>query len=168
MQCEQLDPPVEAHHSVFSSPTSFDDRRVGAAAVYCSDGRYGEQMDEFLHAGLGLPRYDRVAVPGGAGCLAGHTCAYHEKNALIRQLDFLIRGHQLRRVVLIAHHGCGFYRDLWTGLRTVESLQQSDLHKAAELIRESHPQVDVEAFFARPRNGRVTFERWAIGNPSNH
>ena len=55
---------------VFVSQTPFDHQRIGAAAVYCSDGRYGEQMDEFLHQGLGLPRYDRVAVPGGAACLA--------------------------------------------------------------------------------------------------
>ena len=32
---------------------------------YCSDGRWGEAFDEFCHAGLGLPRYDRFAVPGG-------------------------------------------------------------------------------------------------------
>jgi len=55
-----------ARKPVFISPTPFDENRVRAAAVYCSDGRFGEQMDEFLHAGLSLPRYDRVAVPGGA------------------------------------------------------------------------------------------------------
>ena len=48
---------------------------LGAAAVYCSDGRYGEHMDDFLHNCLGLPRYDRVAIPGGAGkvTLACHS-----------------------------------------------------------------------------------------------
>src|SRR4051794_24997433 len=71
--------------AVYVSGTAFDDRRVGAAAVYCSDGRFGDPMDEFLHAGLGLPRYDRVAVPGGAACLAGHLDAYHEGHALSRQ-----------------------------------------------------------------------------------
>src|SRR6266480_3533782 len=87
---------------VFASRTPFDENRVGAAAVYCSDGRFGEQMDEFLHEGLGLPRYDRVALPGGAACLADHNCAFHEKHSMVRQLDFLIREHRLSRVVLIA------------------------------------------------------------------
>src|SRR3982751_6656195 len=105
---------------VYAAGIPFDDRRIGAAAVYCSDGRFGDPMDEFLHAGLGLPRYDRVAVPGGAACLAGHGGAYHEGHALSRQLGFLIREHGLRRVVLIAHDGCAFYRDVWTGGRTVE------------------------------------------------
>src|SRR3982751_5992469 len=103
--------------TVYAARTPFDANRVGAAAVYCSDGRFGEQMDEFLHAGLGLPRYDRLALPGGAACLAGHTCAFHAKHALERQLEFLIREHGLNRVVLIAHEGCAFYKELWLGLR---------------------------------------------------
>ena len=54
---------------VFTSSFGFEAHRVGAAAVYCSDGRYGEQMDEFLHKHLGLPEYDRVAMPGGCEML---------------------------------------------------------------------------------------------------
>src|SRR3954465_250649 len=46
----------------FVSSVPFEALRIGAAAVYCSDGRYGDQMDEFLHLGLGFPRYDRLAV----------------------------------------------------------------------------------------------------------
>jgi hypothetical protein len=120
---------------VFESAYPFDERRVGAAAIYCSDGRFGDQMDEFLHLGLGLPRYDRVAVPGGCACLAGHTCAYYERSALERQVRFLIEEHKLRRVVLIAHDGCAFYKEIWTGMRTVEQIQASDLAKAAECVR---------------------------------
>ena len=98
----------------YVSKVPFDEERVGAAAVYCSDGRFGEQMDEFLHKALGLPRYDRVAMPGGAACLAENTTATFEQAALERQLEFLIREHQLRRIVLIAHEGCGFYKNQWT------------------------------------------------------
>lgn len=36
-----------------------------AVAVYCSDSRYGNHPDEFLRPHLGLPRYDRLALPGG-------------------------------------------------------------------------------------------------------
>ena len=49
----------------FISTIGWDQARIRAASIYCSDGRFGEQMDEFLHQGLGLPRYDRIAVPGG-------------------------------------------------------------------------------------------------------
>jgi hypothetical protein len=154
------------HRVSYVSRVPFDENRVGAAAVYCSDGRFGEQMDEFLHTSLGLPRYDRVAVPGGAACLAGHLMVYHEKNAMEQQLGFLIQSHSLNRVVLIAHENCGFYRGLWTGGKSVEQQQAEDLEKAAEQIRSRSPGVVVEAYFARRVEGRVAFERWDAGHPN--
>ena len=42
------------------SAVPFDSSRIGAAAVYCSDGRFGEQCDDFVHHALQLPRYDRL------------------------------------------------------------------------------------------------------------
>src|SRR4029078_11038783 len=93
--------PMVAKALPYISAVPFEHERIGAAAVYCSDGRYGDQMDEFLHECLGLPRYDRVAVPGGAACLAGHLLAMRERSALDRQLKFLVEGHALTRVVLI-------------------------------------------------------------------
>jgi hypothetical protein len=158
---EVIDRRVTSNRAVYASRTAFDTNRVGAAAVYCSDGRFGEQMDEFLHRGLGLPRYDRVALPGGAGCLAGHTCAFHAKHALERQLDFLIREHGLSRVVLIAHEACAFYKDLWLGLRTMKEQQAVDLEKAAAQIRAMHPHVEIEMYFAGKADGKIIFERWA-------
>jgi len=145
---------------VYASTIPFNEERIHAAAVYCSDGRFGEQMDEFLQQGLGLPRYDRVAVPGGAACLAGHVTAYYEKNAVERQLQFLIQVHGLGKMVLIAHEGCAFYKDLWSGSRSIEQLQAADLEKAAERVRLSHPKMEVEMYFARHREGRVVFEKW--------
>jgi carbonic anhydrase-like protein len=149
--------------SNFVSQFPFDENRVGAAAVYCSDGRYGEQMDEFLHTSLGLPRYDRLALPGGAGCLAGHLMtAYNEKIALERQLEFLIKAHDLKRIVLIAHQGCGFYKDLWTDGRTIEAQQREDLAKAAEQLRNANHGFLVETYFARRVDGQVAFECWDV------
>src|SRR5688572_12122148 len=162
------DPPASAVAAVaaaaiYTATRPFDARRVGAAAVYCSDGRYGEQMDQFLHEGLGLPRYDRVAVPGGAACLAGHVMAMFERNALERQLRFLIEAHALTRVVLIAHFDCGFYKHkvrLRTG-RSIAEQQALDLTKSAEQIRLWCPNVGVEAYYANPVEGKVTFDRWS-------
>ena len=76
---------------VYQSSVRFDENRIRAAAIYCSDGRFGEQCDDFLHNALQLPRYDRLAVPGGAACLAGHFLAHREEDALVEQLRFLIR-----------------------------------------------------------------------------
>ena len=37
---------------VYRSPIPYETARINAAAVYCSDGRIGDHMDEFLHQGL--------------------------------------------------------------------------------------------------------------------
>ena len=159
---DTLPGPSSSVPAIYTATLPFDSARVGAAAVYCSDGRYGEQMDQFLHEKLELPKYDRVAVPGGAGCLAGP--ATFERAALERQLRFLIEGHALTRVVLIAHFDCGFYKHrvrLRPG-QTIARQQAIDLRKSADEIRLWYPQVQVEAYYANPANGRVTFDRWPV------
>ena len=143
----------------YTSPTAFDAERIGAAAVYCSDGRYGDQMDEFLHKALGLPRYDRVAAPGGPGCLAGHAPAIRDQGAMEKQLRFLIAAHDLDRVVLIAHQDCGFYKQLKLWGKTIEEQQRVDLAKTAQAVRGYATGLTVEAYFARRVDGKVRFER---------
>lgn len=145
---------------VFESAQPFEASRIQAAAVYCSDGRYGEQFDEFLQHGLGLPRYDRLAVPGGAACLARHFKLYREEEGVLAQLRFLIDVHRVERVVLIAHEECAFYlQRLQVSPLQLESQQRDDMRKAVERVHSLGRSLRVDAFFARRRNGRVCFER---------
>ncbi|HEX8911291.1 MAG TPA: carbonic anhydrase [Humisphaera sp.] len=156
--------PPDRAAAAFVSAVPFEHERVGAAAVYCADGRYGDQMDEFLHLGLGLPRYDRVAVPGGAACLADHIQAVRERGALDRQLRFLIEAHELTRVVLIAHQDCGFYKTVRWRAASLEAQQSIDLARAAEKIREYAKGLDVDAYIAkRTADGAVRFDPVAAG-----
>jgi hypothetical protein len=150
----------------FTSDISFDHDRIGAAAIYCSDGRYGDQMDDFLHGYLGLPRYDRVAIPGGAASLAHHPRALQDKRALDRQLKFLVESHELTRVVMIAHQDCGFYRHhvhpQKLKKQPLEVLQARDLATAADLLHAYNSQLKLEAYFARRVDGKVRFEPIAV------
>lgn len=147
---------------VFTSDLPYEGERIEAAAVYCSDGRYGEQFDDFLYGSLRLPRYDRLAVPGGAACLAGHFVAYREGDALASQLEFLVKVHHLQRVVLIAHQGCAFYTEL-LGMSAIDLVkkQHEDLAKAVERVHGLGPDLVVEAYFARLDDGSVSFDRCA-------
>src|SRR5688500_8186023 len=79
----------EAATLLYTSSIPFSANRVRAAAMYCSDGRFGEQVDQLLHDGLDLPCYDRLAVPGGAACLASHFYAYREEEAVLAPLGCL-------------------------------------------------------------------------------
>ncbi len=145
---------------LFDSVVPFEEARIGAAAVYCSDGRFGEQFDDFLQQVLQLPRYDRLAIPGGAAALAGHFAAYREGDVFLDQLRFLIEVHDLRRVVLIAHQDCAFYmKRLEVSAIDLAQTQREDLGKAAARVRELSPKLAVEAWFAHRRGEVVSFEQ---------
>jgi hypothetical protein len=148
---------VRAARAAFVSDVPFEAERIHAAAVYCSDGRFGQQMDEFLQRGLGFPRYDRVAVPGGAAPLAEHMAVTRERAALERQVRFLVEAHELQRVVLIAHQDCAFYR-LVRVRGSLEQQQVDDLARAADRIRALAPHLAVEAYFALKMSDQVWFE----------
>jgi hypothetical protein len=143
----------------FVSSVAFDPDRIRAASVYCSDGRYGEQIDEFLHRGLGLPRYDRIALPGGPACYSGELAVFWEAHSAERQLEFLCRVHQLERLVFIAHHHCAFYLEtLKIPVERLEQRQVDDIVKAATRVRVAQPQLSIEGYLARRTEAAVSFE----------
>jgi hypothetical protein len=146
--------------AVYDSPVQFDENRIGAAAVYCCDGRFGEHFDDFLHNALRLPRYDRLALPGGAACLAGHFLAFKDEEALLDQLRFLIKVHGIERVVLVAHQDCAFYTQrLHVPAAQVEAKQREDMEAAVRRVRSFAQGLTVDTFFARKHaDGTIHFE----------
>src|SRR5436309_2393418 len=88
----------------FTSRCLWTDARIGALALYCSDGRWGDAFDEFCQSHLRLPRYDRWAVPGGSIHLVGRGPDPDAGRAAWEQIALLVRVHRLRRLVLIAHY----------------------------------------------------------------
>jgi hypothetical protein len=74
---------------VFSSMEVWNPDRIGAVAIYCSDGRWGEAFDDFCHKRLQIPRYDRLAIPGGPACFVGGDAdATAQCGAALEQLSF--------------------------------------------------------------------------------
>jgi carbonic anhydrase-like protein len=126
----------KANAPVIESSICFDPNRVHAVAVYCSDGRFGEQFDELLHERLQLPRYDRLAIPGGPACLATRFYTYREGEGAIEQLRFLHSVHRVKQVVLIAHEGCAYYTDrLHVSPLHLEEKQREDIVKAIDRVK---------------------------------
>lgn len=145
----------------YESPVPYEKSRIHAAALYCSDGRMGEHFDDFLQNGLSLPRYDRVSLPGGPACLAGHPQASLEEKGVVDELQFLVEVHQLRRVVLIAHQSCAFYSArLELKEPRLELMQRADLVRAAAIVHRVTGLDNIDAYYARMSDhGRITFER---------
>lgn len=148
---------------MFESQRIYEPERIHAAAIYCSDGRMGEHFDDFLLHGLKLPRYDRVALPGGPAALAEHPQTKLEHAAVADELRFLVEVHGLDRVVLIQHQNCAFYTGrLGLSGFDVEARQRDDLVAAAKYVREITNVDNVEAYFARRFDANVRFEKFAL------
>lgn len=144
----------------YTSSLPYESSRIHAAAIYCSDGRLGEHFDDLLQQGLLLPRYDRVTLPGGPACLAGHPQAHLEEQGVIDELQFLVEVHGLKRIVLIAHQGCAFYASRLTLKEPrLELVQRADLVRAAAFVHRVTNLDQIEAYFARHVDGNVRFER---------
>jgi hypothetical protein len=149
--------------AVFTSIERWNPERIGALALYCSDGRWGEACDEFCHRHLQIPRYDRWAVPGGPAWLAARDGATGLAEAARAQLDFLVRAHELERLVLITHFGCAAY-----GHRLQQSpeeclpVQVADVRAAAALLRGWYPGMRVEGYLAMRRGNWLSFHGLAV------
>ncbi len=143
----------------YDSRIPYEQHRIHAAAIYCSDGRVGEHFDDFLQNGLHLPRYDRVALPGGPACLAGHPQATFEEKSVIDELQFLVDVHGLKRVILIAHQACAFYSSrLQLMDRRLELVQKADLVRATAVVQSVTKVDQIDAYFARLVDNCIRFE----------
>jgi len=142
----------------YTSPVEYNEERIHAAAVYCSDGRVGEHFDDFLQNGLGLPRYDRVALPGGPARLAGYAEASFQEHAVMDELIFLAEAHGLTKIVLIQHEGCAFYQQhLGVQGEDLRPLQDADLDKAADAIKNATGLTNIEAYYAMRSASGIRF-----------
>src|SRR5438552_620509 len=110
--------------------------------IACSDGRLQEATDNFLDHHLGITRYDRLYLPGGAGALAPSNREFLRAQGLRRECKFLVESHSLKRILLLFHGPaadgpeeamCADYRRKlpWS---TVPQLRDQQAEDARELV----------------------------------
>jgi hypothetical protein len=144
--------------AAFISTERWHAERIGALAIYCSDGRWGEAFDEFCHRHLQIPRYDRLALPGGPACLALREDSGDFGQAIREQLDFLVHAHELEQIVLITHYGCAHYgHRLQKPPRECLPAQCQDVRAATTLLREWYPDMRVAAYLAMRTENWMSF-----------
>jgi len=123
--------------------SEWNEQRLQALVVACSDGRLREALDDFLHSGLGLVRYDRLYVPGGGGALVSSGVELIRPDQIRQECCFLLQAHAIQTLHLIFHGPaesgpeeavCGDYRRKFSHASAGEVRQRQD-HDAAELKR---------------------------------
>ncbi len=151
--------PMAVYHAV----DRWNPDRIGALALYCSDGRWGEAFDEFCHRHLHIPRYDRWAVPGGPAWLVASGGDVAMQEAAKTQLEFLVEAHQLEQIVLITHYGCAYY-----GNRMKRSpddclpVQTNEVVTASSVLRRWFPQLGVSAYLAMRQDSAISFHELKV------
>lgn len=144
--------------------TRFDASYPDALAMYCSDGRFTDAIEELLHS-QGFPRLDTMTMPGGPALVELTSSSMAANEVARSSLTFLVTAHHIKHVVLVAHAGCGYYKHkyAWESPEAMLRRQMADLRGAERWVRGNHKNVDVSAFYAWTKDGTVSFER--IGEP---
>lgn len=143
----------------FRSPVAWREEFADTLVLYCADGRFVPQCEDFLMNGLQVKTCDHFVVPGGAGWLVLDALTFHAYDAAREHIGFLVQAHSLKRAILIVHEDCGFYRARFPNA-TVEAIyaaQIKDLRQAATTLTVWFPQLTVERYYARVEGGQVEF-----------
>jgi carbonic anhydrase len=136
----------------FRSWALWKDEFSGNLAVFCSDERFIAVTLEFLRRGLDMERCDLFVVAGGPAFIP------QSELPLIERLNLLIEAHKIKRVVLIAHDDCRYYKHRYPKLAPEKLRQQqhNDLLAAVSALKQKG--IKVQAFFAFIDSSEVVFE----------
>ena len=88
---------------VHLTPSAWNRQRPHTLVIACSDGRLQENLDDFLHRGLGISHYDRLYAPGGGGALATSGYDHVRADHFYRECKFLVRANEVQDLILIFH-----------------------------------------------------------------
>jgi len=133
-----------------ASPLQRADTEV--LVIHCSDHRFQAGFHEFLNTSLGLGNnYDLLVLPGGPQCLTLVEYLPKFSWAGWKWFRFLVDAHDLKRLVLIQHQDCGWYKELPFHLHSSSEprlRQEEDLRRARAALAKERPELRVELYYA--------------------
>ena len=148
--------------STFVANAPFSASHPSALAIYCSDGRFTEAVEELLHH-LGHKRLDTLTLPGGPGLLNPWASggSVLEAGHVMKSAQMLIKNHGITEVVLLAHAGCGHYKQRFPrqSADEIKKVQIEDLAVAAKAL--DSKALRIHRYWLEPQGDRVRFERLA-------
>ncbi|HUY91751.1 MAG TPA: hypothetical protein VMV10_23615 [Pirellulales bacterium] len=138
----------------------FSAQRPDTLVVYCSDGRWHEQIEEFVRAQCS-ERADVYAAPGGPAGFSLWGSTLGEAKVCEQAIRFLREHHQLESAWLIAHEGCAYYRTKYGPLEAgyIRRRQFEDLDRARDAILRWYPNLVVRKVYAFLKADCVAFAR---------
>lgn len=121
-------------------------------AIHCGDYRFQSAFREFLASALKLEgKYDLMVLPGGPLSLTLAEYLPKFSWSSWKWLRFFVEHHEIRRLILIQHQDCGFYKTMPHHLHSStdpRQRQEQDLRRAAAALKKDFPGLAVELFYA--------------------
>jgi hypothetical protein len=148
--------PVTDEQVVFISESAWHQDNEHVLVVACPDPRFREARGEFIDARYGLRRYDPLIIPGGPQAVLLSSGNFFLIRDMITLLD---KAHGFQRIIGISHYDCRAYKEAysWYTEEQRRVRQIDDLREFIGEMRRLVPNVEVEAFFSEPFEGRIRF-----------
>jgi carbonic anhydrase len=138
--------------SSYKLTSTVNHTHTDALVIHCSDHRFQAGHYEFLNLALNLnENYDLLVLPGGAQAMS--LLEYLPKFAWAgwKWFRFLVDAHELKRIILIAHQDCGWYKSLANFLHSTadpRQKQEEDLRRIREVLLKENRELNVELYYA--------------------
>lgn len=110
------------------------DHSCDAAVITCIDFRFQEYINNWISSNLPAKSFDRVALAGGV----------FDFDYVLKQISISKRLHNITKVILINHEGCGAYGEAGTAEKHAE-----DLKNAAVKIKANYPNLETETYYLK-------------------
>lgn len=148
---------------IWSADLSYDPNGKENLVIHCSDWRFVDLTRAFLHEHLKVKGYDLIVVPGAVHFLVSHLLPKYSWVAR-HWLKFFFKHHGTKRVIVLTHKDCGWYKLMHAAEAWGEKLlheQESDVKKAREAIADIGSAVLVEHYFVDFDSNRASVQALA-------
>ena len=132
----------------------------GVLVIHCSDPRFQAPFRDFVRIQLGVERYALLAVPGGPQALVPSEDLPKFPWVGWQWVKFLGTLGNAKRVILIAHDDCRWYRDarFATASANLRARQIRDLDEVSARLRERFGDGQIERYYIRLEGEGAVFE----------
>ncbi|PYV15242.1 MAG: hypothetical protein DMG21_15580 [Acidobacteria bacterium] len=136
----------------FQPRAKLHEQPASSLVVFCSDHRFQAGIQEFLSQGLRISEdCDLLVIPGGPQCLTLVEYLPKFSWAGWRWTRFLVDAHDLKRLILIAHQDCGWYKELPMHLHNStepRKRQEQDMKRVQVAVANELPNLTIESYYA--------------------
>lgn len=136
----------------------FEKHSCDALMVHCIDFRFWEGLHKFAKENLKLSCFDIVSLAGGAKNFSSPSENFLCEAAILNG-EISKKLHHIKKIVLVNHMDCGAYGGSakFENLKTETEFHKSELEKAAAVMSEKFPNMEVVKIFAYYEEGEEKF-----------